>query len=113
MLWLVFALAVFAVGVFSAACAAVGLSLILKINVASLLPEMPYFGAILLGFSCLFLAVLSFAERRSARSIFPLGEAVPFLAKIPPFRGTRPLSAGQLISLEKGAGFCGARRCFP
>lgn len=61
MLWLVLALAVFAVGVFSAACAAVGLALILKINVASLLPEMPYFGALLFGLSCLFLAVLSFA----------------------------------------------------
>ncbi len=107
------ALAVFAVGVFSAACAAVGLALILKINVASLLPEMPYFGALLFGLSCLFLAVLSFAGTLVC-ALYLSAWTRRYLSwqKSLLSGESRPLSAADHFS-GKGADYCETRRCFP
>lgn len=59
MLFVVLFTCVAVLGVFTAACAACGICLILNLNIYSLLPFMPYLGAAVMGVAFLALAVLS------------------------------------------------------
>lgn len=50
---------VIALGGFAVACLALGVSLITSLNIAGLIPYMPYFPSLVLGIACLGLSVLS------------------------------------------------------
>jgi len=59
MLYIVICASVVVLGAFSIACLATGICLITTINVAGLIPSMPYFSALAIGIACIGLSVLS------------------------------------------------------